>query len=249
MNITSLINDYLNGKIEHKDVKHLCDQITDFSEHNSHIILDSLRRIPDVDKNDNLIIRKSDLLQYLQILNGTFPTTIIDRYDWVIGVQNFTHEIISKTSVTTLRHWSDGLGFLEEGRFFLESGSEYVFSTDAYVGKNLSIANNKEQSKLDAFIELSEFFKFSSAELTEVHDEVDLTKVKTYNLKRMDDNGVEYLINSYFLYGEALKQKEIFESHQHKQTYWIEKVAPSEQTDDFAKQSTLIRSSIINRTK
>ena len=109
------------------------------------------------------------------------------------------------------------------------SGAEgFEFYSPFSAGKqNPSIYTLSASSTQTAFEELLKTLNCTPDDFQEIHPEVNLQLLPKYQLKRMDDNGVEYLVDTYDYYSQANARVEEFESHHHKQTYWIDRVKSS----------------------
>lgn len=151
--------------------------------------------------------------------------------EWVKGDYRPFAELNVKTSAIEEKFdvifedsFEEGLGETKLGGFIIETKTQFFLeefrpqSEKSFV--QIGILNNLETLAIH-LDEVLESLELSSKFLTWFDENI---KLYPHELWRQDDNGHKFLIETFPCKADAVKAMKEFESHLHKQIYWIEKI-------------------------
>lgn len=120
--------------------------------------------------------------------------------------------------------YAEGLGEAKGASFIIEDGTQFFIT--AYLPKQINkiciwCLNAKEtlQRNLNLVFEVLEI---NSKDISFLYDGIELI---AHELWRQDDNGHQFLIETFPCKSDAVREMKKFESRLHKQTYWVKKVS------------------------
>lgn len=228
-NLKAVLLEYLQGNVRRKDVfdwaMAVCKGQVTYSEANPHTVFQSILNICEKDPDGEFLIRESDIQQYSELLEK--EETEKSKYtqqDCVLSTIKPLEQFNSGIHLKTLRYWLSGIGIMEDGKFTTVAGNEYLAERMYPENSGFDIYKPSKMEWIEAAEDLLKTLNCSWSDIQNLNETVDKSSLPRYKVMRLDDNGNEYLIQTYDLYGEANKRLAEFEKLHHKQTYWIDEV-------------------------